>query len=326
MTRCNSNSATARIAHAGHLRRGPPCISGIAIRPPPHLPTTDIQDMKTSRATPTPSPLPLDPRSLGRPVHLLDRFTVPLREGLAEFLRTRFNRRYRASFRIGEVTMAREEALPQAPRWRMYGNAGGRIGFAIDRALLLCIFGYRYGAGAEALPAAAPETATEERLATALGLEFAALLARQVARLPGLKDDAAAAEDFAELTLTPPAGACWIVRAQLLEPARAAGGELLLALDEDWSARVLRGVAPLRERRPAAQPADPLAARLQLTLAARLLEKELPLGDLLDARVGDIIPMHLGPTEVLVGDALLFHADVAEHKGKLCLTAFKDVE
>lgn len=281
--------------------------------------------MKTSRATPTPAPVPLDPRTLGRPVHLLDRFTTPLREGLAEFLRTRFNRRYRAGFRIGDVRLKHEDALPSEHRWRMYGNDGGRIGFAIDRNLLLCIFGYRYGGTADTQPTTGPETATEERLANALGHAFAGLLASQVALLPGLQNETVS-EDFTELLVTPPTGACWILRAQLIEPGREVEGEVLLALDAAWISRVLLGVTPARERKPVPRPADALASRLQLRLVARLLEKELSLGELLDTRVGDIIPMHLGPTEVLIGDALLFEADVAEHKGKLCLTAFKDLE
>jgi flagellar motor switch protein FliM len=65
---------------------------------------------------------------------------------------------------------------------------------------------------------------------------------------------------------------------------------------------------------------------LQLTLVARLLEKQMPLGSLLDTRIGDVIPVSLGTSDVLVGDSRLFTASITEHKGKLCLTAFEDVE
>ena len=50
------------------------------------------------------------------------------------------------------------------------------------------------------------------------------------------------------------------------------------------------------------------------------------LGLLLDTRVGDVIPVSLGETEVLVDNERLMTARVAEHKGKLCLTAFEDLE
>ena len=49
----------------------------------------------------------LDPRTLGRPVHLLGKFTALLRHDLAERLRTSLNRRYRAHFEIAEVAVAR---------------------------------------------------------------------------------------------------------------------------------------------------------------------------------------------------------------------------
>jgi len=42
--------------------------------------------------------------------------------------------------------------------------------------------------------------------------------------------------------------------------------------------------------------------------------------------VGDIIPVSLQATDVLVKNSRLFTATVAEHKGKLWLTAFNDTK
>ena len=86
-------------------------------------------------------------------------------------------------------------------------------------------------------------------------------------------------------------------------------------------------MAPARERQPqSATPQAPLPNRLPLTLQARLLEQELPLGTLLDLHVGDVLPVRLGLADVLVDDSRLFKAAVAEHQGKLCLTSFEDAE
>jgi len=71
---------------------------------------------------------------------------------------------------------------------------------------------------------------------------------------------------------------------------------------------------------------QPLPARLQLALNARLIEKLIDLGTLLDLRVGDIIPVTVASADVLIGDSRLFTASIAELKGKLCLTRFEDVE
>jgi len=59
---------------------------------------------------------------------------------------------------------------------------------------------------------------------------------------------------------------------------------------------------------------------------ARLVERPLTLGELMDLHEGDVIPVSLGLADVLVDGAPLMRAAVAEHKGKLCLTSFEDTE
>jgi hypothetical protein len=49
-------------------------------------------------------------------------------------------------------------------------------------------------------------------------------------------------------------------------------------------------------------------------------------GALFDLKVGDVIPVDVGRADVLLDEARLFTAAVAEHKGKLCLTSFEDAE
>jgi flagellar motor switch protein FliM len=52
----------------------------------------------------------------------------------------------------------------------------------------------------------------------------------------------------------------------------------------------------------------------------------VPLGSLLDLKVGTILPISLGVASVQIDNSPLFSAQVAEHKGKLCLTSFEDLE
>ncbi|MFT4173487.1 MAG: hypothetical protein QM639_13060 [Rhodocyclaceae bacterium] len=271
----------------------------------------------------------LDARTLGRPVHLLHKFVGPLREDLAEVFRTGLNRRYRASFELGRVTISRLETVPPRCRWLQYTDATGRIGFAIERQVLLCVLDYRYGAGegatSPASTAPVPETATEERLAGMLGRQFVGALAERIEWLPAAASGETCVHEFAESAGAPPSTGTWCVRAEVAEPTRGIEGCLWFTLDDAWMQRLLSRLAPARAN-GARTGAAPLAARLSLNLVGRLLEKELPLGVLLDARVGDVIPVSLGATDVLIDEARLFTARVAEHKGKLCLTAFEDVE
>jgi flagellar motor switch protein FliM len=94
-------------------------------------------------------------------------------------------------------------------------------------------------------------------------------------------------------------------------------------------ARLLRNLAPARGARagrPAAPPAPPLVERVRVTLTGRLVRKEMQLGDVLALRPGAVVPVSLGMADVMIGESRLFTAAVAEHKGKLCLTSFEDLE
>jgi len=269
----------------------------------------------------------LDPRTLGRPVHLMDRFTARVREDIAEELRVRFNRRYRASFEVGEVAFERCSSEPGL-RWRTFGNDAGRVGFSIARELVACILRYRYGLQPD--EPLEPDTSGEERLVSMLGVQFTGILVRSIeALLP--EAERSAAGELTEVPGAAPIEGGWRLRMDVAEPTRNTSGRILFLLEESWITKLLRGLTPTREhlrtpRAAGATATQPLPARLYLTLTARLLEKELPLGKLLDTRVGDVIPVSLPRTDVLIGDARLFTASIAEHKGKLCLTSFEDVE
>ncbi|MDF1484222.1 FliM/FliN family flagellar motor C-terminal domain-containing protein [Ramlibacter sp. H39-3-26] len=288
----------------------------------------------------------LDARTLGRPVHLLPAFAAQLGDRLCAWFDARLNRRYRAAFTLSEVVVRHgdhaERHPPLPPQWQVFGSDTGRLGVFIDRPVLLAIFGYRYGLPDPGTPravddmpaqeAAEPKepghTQTEERLAAAFGLQLAQLLADCI-EAPGPVADAGSAgpaHPFVLLPTTVMEDGAWTFHAEIRDASRKAHGRLWLCLDDAWMTRLLQQLARPRRAWPAPNGAQPLAHAMQLTMLARLLHKEMPLGQLLDLRVGDVIPVTLGPTEVLIDDSRLFTAAVAEHKGKLCLTSFEDAE
>jgi flagellar motor switch protein FliM len=279
----------------------------------------------------------LDPRTLGRPVHLLGRCAERLQKELIEQFQAPLNRRYRSQFEISEVVFHMNGTPADAQhRWLSFSADGGRVAFAADRNVLLCILAYRYGVQTTTSAAPAPEaegepeTATEERLASRLGRQLASIIAGTI---EALQPDAAPAHlakpiEFADSALAP-VDSGWTLRVKIAERAHQLAGTVSFRLDDRWIARLLRGLAPTRDAGKTQKReanTQPLTSRLQLTLAARLLEKEIALGTFLDLNVGDVIPIMLAGTDVLIGDSRLFTASVAEHKGKLCLTSFQDVE
>lgn len=278
----------------------------------------------------------LDPTLLGQPVHLLPAFAAQLRDDLAQSLRLPGNRRNWGPFHVDAAAFVRAGAAIAGERWLSCEAAGGVLGFRLERSLLLAVLNHRYGqnttaaapaeAGQEdapAAPAAPRVTATEERLALALGRQLAATLAHRIGQNLGSAD---AGAPFGAGPGRAPAPGSWLIEVTLVDGAGSAAGRFWFALDQPLMSAVLRGLLPARHTAATPPHASPLAARLQVSLSGRLMSREILLGSLFDLRVGDIIPVSLNRTDVLLEHSRLFTAAVTEHKGKLCLTAFEDAD
>jgi flagellar motor switch protein FliM len=283
----------------------------------------------------------LDASLLGRPVHRLPAFAAQLQDDLAQAMREVALRRYWGGHQIGAVAFARADGgAGDGARWLAYDSDDGAIACHLDRALVLRLLDLRYGQGdggaatnaggagaIAAAPVAARVTATEERLALALGAQLAAVLAARVALNRGRAVADAAPRLGAGVAVAAPAAGGWLLRLAICNGAGAAAGHATFALDQGLMASVLRGLMPARDAgAKAAAQAAPLGARLHVSLAGRLLRQEMALGALFELRVGDVIPVSLHRTDVLLDDTRLFTAAVTEHRGKLCLTAFEDAD
>ncbi|RZI44228.1 FliM/FliN family flagellar motor switch protein [Herbaspirillum sp. HC18] len=270
----------------------------------------------------------LDPCLLGRPVHLLHTFTARLRDDLSELF-LNINRRYRASFAVGDVVLSRRDNAQNTERWIAYRSSHGQIAFSLDRNVLLSVLDYRYGRRSsaeqdESSVGLGRVTATEERLAVSFGMQLVKAVA---ARIDAWDSAASQSHEFTTAPALPPRKEAWTVSVVIRDTAADVEGALWFTLDDAWMARLLRGLAPARDKlsRQLAN-SQPLPARLHVKLTGRLTTKQMQLGELLDIRVGDVIPVRLGRTDVMLDDSRLFTAAVAEHEGKLCLTSFEDVE
>lgn len=275
----------------------------------------------------------LDPSLLGRPVHRLPVFAAQLRDDLAQAMRLNVNRRYWGSFQVEEVAFSRLDGNEPRTRWLNFAAPAGHIAFSLERKVLLRVLNFRYGRNAKTGEnAAAPAeenvrvTATEERLAVALGQQLAGTLAGRIeSNLPAgtaRGDDGEAIKSGAG---THPPKGTWIITVTLNDGELQ--GKCWFALDKTLMSDVLRGVLPERDAtRKSTKNLGPLAARLQVGLNGRLVTKEVTLGALFDLRIGDVIPVSLHRADVLLEESRLFTAAVTEHKGKLRLTSFEDIE
>lgn len=274
----------------------------------------------------------LDPSLLGRPVHRLPVFAAQLRDDLAQAMRLNVNRRYWGGFQVDEVAFSRLDGSEARTRWLNFAAPAGNIAFSLERKVLLRVLNLRYGRGPRTGDAVAlvdenvRVTATEERLAVALGQQLAATLAGRIeSNLPAGAARDAEGEAIKHGNGAHPPKGTWVITVHLSDGELQ--GKCWFALDKNLMSDVLRGVLPERDAtRKSSKNLGPLAARLQVGLNGRLVSKEVTLGMLFDLRVGDVIPVSLHRADVLLDDSRLFTAAVTEHKGKLCLTSFEDTE
>lgn len=281
----------------------------------------------------------LDPCLLGRPVHRLPVFAAQLREDLVQAMRLNVHRRYWGSFQVDDVAFSRLDGSEARQRWLGFAAPAGQIAFALERKVLLSVLNFRYGRSSRpaagsgtalADPAldeqAVRVTATEERLAVVLGQQLAGTLAARIeSNLPGGSREDNEDESIKPGTVAQPGKGGWIITVTLSDGALQ--GKVWFALDKQVMGNVLHGLLPERDTsKKSSKNPGPLAARLQVGLNGRLVSKETTLGAMFDLRVGDVIPISLHRADVMLEDSRLFTAAVTEHKGKLCLTSFEDIE
>ena len=270
----------------------------------------------------------LDPCLLGRPVHLLPQFAARLEDDLDTAMQGSA-RRYWAGWRLESVEFGR---VPQENnvRWMAVLGAPGTVAVAFERGLLLTLLERRYGGRSAGATPRDPQTervtATEERLGVVLTQQMVDLLYARVAASVAMDVAPHPVPANAVVPSAMPGESNWALRVQV-RSNNDHTGQFWIAPDQQLMAAILGTLRPESARQVAPRgPAEPLATRLQVKLDGRLVSKEITLGALFDLQVGDVIPVNVGRADVLLDDARLFTAAVAEHKGKLCLTSFEDAE
>ena len=270
----------------------------------------------------------LDPCLLGRPVHLLPQFAARLEDDLDTAMQGSA-RRYWAGWRLESVEFGR---VPQENnvRWMAVLGALGTVAVAFERGLLLTLLERRYGGRSAGATPRDPQTervtATEERLGVVLTQQMVDLLYARVAASVAMDVAPHPVPANAVVPSAMPGESNWALRVQV-RSNNDHTGQFWIAPDQELMAAILGTLRPESTRQAATRgPAEPLATRLQVKLDGRLVSKEITLGALFDLQVGDVIPVNVGRADVLLDEARLFTAAVAEHKGKLCLTSFEDAE
>jgi flagellar motor switch protein FliM len=270
----------------------------------------------------------LDPALLGRPVHLLPAFAGAFAEDMTAMLSAPGWRRYWSSFELAQVVF---ERAPEGGHLRWLGMNGphGATAVAFERALLVGLLEARYNGKGPARPlcdpAGARVTATEERLAHTLTQQLSEVLAMRVRVALGAAGVGLASASLLPVAPAAPGKNAWALAITLREPQGGSTARCYIAPDARMMGLILQALQPERPQR-ASRSGESIGSSLKVKLDGRLVTHEITLEALFGLKVGDVIPVSVGRADVLLDDARLFTAAVAEHKGKLCLTSFEDAE
>lgn len=188
----------------------------------------------------------------------------------------------------------------QLSRANVQAHMAARYGFELDDAAV----------PTEAAPSGLPPSATERRIAGTLEAAVAK----------------AAEQTLQELTQdTPPVKASaqnWQWQADL-QIGQQAAQPMRVLLGSAHSASLERYARSQRRTgQHSAQPASPLLISLQ----AQLVEKTVSAAEIQQLRLGSVLPITLDRARVTLNGEPMLSASVAEHHGKLHLTAFETLE
>ncbi|MGJ9417727.1 FliM/FliN family flagellar motor switch protein [Massilia sp. CMS3.1] len=260
-------------------------------------------------------------------MHLLPSFAGAFAEDMTAMLSAPGWRRYWSSFELAAVVF---ERAPDSSSLRWLGVSGphGSTAVAFERALLVGLLEARYSGKGSARelrdPAGERVTATEERLAHTLTQQLSEVLAMRVRVAAGAAGVDVASSPLSQVVPATPGKNAWALAILLREPQGGSTARCYIAPDARMMGLILQALQPERPQR--ARPAESIGASLKVKLDGRLVTHEITLEALFGLKVGDVIPVSVGRADVLLDEARLFTAAVAEHKGKLCLTSFEDAE
>lgn len=239
----------------------------------------------------------LDPVLLGRPLAAFDALAALLSRHVSQQIQQSGHRSL--SFVIQDAHFV---PLRPAP-----GAAQDTTEASLSRDTVLQLMAQRYGFEHEQGQAPAI-TRTEERIASAL----------QTAVVDALQAILNKAGDVTASASTQR----WSWQAQI-QVGEHAPQPLRLELSSAHSAQLELLVQRIR---PQPRHSEHKTEPLQVELSALLLEKTVTAADIQNLRVGSVLPISLERARVTLNGQAMLTASVAEHQGKLHLTAFENLE
>lgn len=263
----------------------------------------------------------LEVKKLGRPWHKLPSIINDHFDILDTKLSTYFLKKLRVNVTLKNISFTTDSHHRDT---QIFSTAYGNIAFDIDRHLLLGILHDYYGLSCDDeqnIPdTKLPVTKTEDRLKNKLGQELTHLIINKET----FGEELDIKNDYSVLINQWP----WCITFTLEEYQQ---GSFTIMLDQ---AHIDRMLATLRTPdSEASNNTSPISAtqiermfyNLPLKLQGRVASLNLTVAQLVNIDAGDIIPISLHePMPVFISNEPIYHAVIAQDRGKLFLSEFTD--
>ncbi|MEN3033207.1 FliM/FliN family flagellar motor switch protein [Chromobacterium amazonense] len=298
----------------------------------------------------------LDPCFLGRPIHLLEKFSASIAISLNVFFSTKLNRRSGPSFKVKKAVF-----LPTTPDSIQGGllhlsENMGDASVVIDRFIVLSILESRYGHAkkrdellikdsVDAPPQNDEQSQIDNESDTLADISHRDVSTRLANLAPTATEtrqrenleknllktliNALTKEKISDSSVYIPSGfhPTFTIECDIEEEYSGHSSTITFVLGQRWQQILLDQLTVHISQGRRKMDERPLTKKLDIKLTAKLFDISISLSKLLSLKAGDVLPINMRThAHVYAGYSALFSAAVVEKNGQLCLTSFTTLE
>jgi flagellar motor switch protein FliM len=279
--------------------------------------TSMTGNAKVHHDVPTDNLIRLKPQKLGRHYHKIPAYIRELSNKHPRVISDYFLRSYRINIELHKVLVHEQR---EQPAECIYRSSLGKVGFAIDRALLTAALECYYGGTSFPSPDMPPISTSEQRLRSRLGIDIAQIFARSIL----------AGATFGELV--PYENAYdetqweYIAEFQYSSHTGDQHSSIFIYMDTQLVDELTSRLSSPTATQSGGNPVEHIK-QLPVQLNCIVAALQMPLSQVLELRLNDIVMIRLRERcDVEINQQKLFRGTIFEEDGALLLTALESVK
>lgn len=272
---------------------------------------------KVHHGVPAESLTRLKPQKLGRHYHKIPMYIRELSSKHPRVISDYFLRNYRINLELNKV-MVHEQRSEAAEC--IYRSALGKVGFSIDRALLTEALECYYGGTSLPSHDTPPISTSEQRMRSRLGIDIAQIFARSILAGATFGDLKPYENAYVETLWE------YIAEFQYTSHITGVSSSIFIYLDTHLVDELTSRLTHPSTSQLIGNPVEQIK-HLPVQLDCVIASMQMPLSQVLDLRLGDILMVRLlERCDVQINQQKLFRGAILEDDGSLLLTSLESVK